>query len=128
MKPAEVELTIYQGSTYHKKFTWETQVSNSGVISKVPVDLTGYTMRMQIRAKITDPEIILELTTENGRINITNPTSGEFSFDLPEAVTSELNFKSAVYDLEVISGPVVNRLLFGSVSLSKECTRPVPVI
>lgn len=129
MKPAEIELTIYQGSTFRKKFTWSTQTKNplGVVVSTDPVNLTGYTMRMQIRPKLADPTVILELTTENGRINILTPaTAGEFSLNLPEEITASLDFKSAVYDLEVVSGTEVNRLLFGQVVLSRECTRPIP--
>ena len=55
MKPAVVNLTIYQGSTFMQEFQWKT--GNPAV----PVDLTGYTARMQIRPKVTDPAKIAEI-------------------------------------------------------------------
>lgn len=117
--PAIVNLTIYQGSTFYESFYW--QVGNPAT----PVDLTGFNMRMQIRSKLKDPFVILELTTQNGGIVITDVVNGGFALSISAIHTANLNFNVGFYDLEVIApdGVTVNRLLSGQVTLSHEVTR-----
>lgn len=118
MKPATIDLTIYQGSTFSQKFQWKTGSP------PVPVNLTGYSARMQIREKLRSPTPIITLTTENGGIIITDPENGIFSLEISAEDTANLNFRSAVYDLEfVYPSGVVRRLIEGSVTLSPEVTR-----
>ena len=118
MKPAVVNLTIYQGSTFMQEFQWKT--GNPAT----PVDLTGFTARMQIRPKITDPTIIATLTTENAGITFTDAVNGKFTMEISATDTSAMEFKNAVYDLEmVMPGGRVKRLFGGGVTLSPEVTR-----
>jgi len=51
----EIPITIYEGGTFDKTFQWR-----SGEIP-APVDLTGFSARMQIRAKLADASPILEV-------------------------------------------------------------------
>lgn len=118
MEPASIDLTVYQGSTFSRVFQWK-----SGNPS-VPVNLTGYTARMQIRERVNSPTSLISLTTENNRIVITNAPQGTFELRISDADTSSLNFKNAVYDLEFVSPTgFVRRLFEGSVTLSPEVTR-----
>jgi hypothetical protein len=120
MKPATLNITIYQGSTYQKSFQWSTGEPSA------PVNLTGCKIRMQIREKYSSPDVILELNTDNGRIVITDPVLGKFAAEISAADTTELRFKAAVYDLEVEfpgTPPKVKRIIQGSVALSLEVTR-----
>jgi len=118
VKPATINLTIYQGSTFTKDYIWKVGEP------AIPVNLTGYTAKMQIREKISEATILIELSTENGRILIPNPIEGHFSFLISATDTSMLSFKNAVYDLELYSpSGVVRRLFGGSVTLSPEVTR-----
>ena len=118
MKPAVVNLTIYQGSTFMQEFQWKT--GNPAV----PVDLTGYTARMQIRPKVTDPTIIATLTTENGGIVFPDAVAGKFMLEISAAATALMEFKNAVYDLEMIMpNGKIKRLFGGTVTLSFEVTR-----
>lgn len=86
------------------------------------VDLTGYTARMQIRLNKSASATIIELTTENGRIVI-DGTNGLITATLVSSDTAALDFNRGVYDLEIITGSTVERLLEGNVTLSKEVTR-----
>lgn len=118
MKPAVVNLTIYQGSTFMQEFQWKT--GNPAV----PVNLTGYTARMQIRSKVADPTIISNLTTENSGITFPDAIAGKFVLEISATATALMDFKSAVYDLEMIMpNGKVKRLFGGSVALSPEVTR-----
>jgi hypothetical protein len=118
MKPATLNITIYQGSTFSQVFQWK-----SGDPS-VPVNLTGYKARMQIREKVDSPNYIVNLTTENGGIIFRDAVNGIFSVEMSDTVTAAMNFKHAVYDIEFVSpGGIVTRLFGGNVALSPEVTR-----
>ena len=52
---ANVPITIVEGGTYNKTFQWKTGTPS------VAVDLTDYTARMQVRAKIKDVDSILDI-------------------------------------------------------------------
>ena len=118
IKPAELDLEIFQGATFRKRLRWTT--GNP----PIAVPLTDWVIRMQIRPKVKSEEMIIELTTENGRIIISNPEDGEFELLITPEDTAALSFNSAVYDLELenLDGEVV-RLLKGMVSLDPEVTR-----
>jgi phage pi2 protein 07 len=118
MKPATLDITIYQGSTFSQVFQWK-----SGSPS-VPVNLTGYTARMQIREKFSSPDYVINLTTENGGIVFRDAVNGTFSIEMSATDTAAMNFKHAVYDIEFVSpSGIVTRLFGGSVTLSPEVTR-----
>lgn len=87
-----------------------------------PVDLAGYTARMQIRPKLEDTTIIKELTTENGGIVINNTTK-TIQLVISATDTAAFTFNSAVYSLELVVATTVIPFATGSVSLTKEVTR-----
>lgn len=87
-----------------------------------PFDITGYTARMQIREKVTSQEVILELTTENGLIEL-NSTLNTIAITIPATVSQDFNYKSAVYSLELVKDGVVIPFAYGNVSLVTEVTR-----
>lgn len=88
-----------------------------------PVDLTGFTARMQIRETVDSATILATLTTENGGITL-GGTAGTVTLLLSATATAAFTFGSAVYDLEIISaGGIVTPLLSGAVTLVKEVTR-----
>lgn len=87
-----------------------------------PVDLTGVTARMQIRAKTDSTEVLHTLTTENGGIILDN-TLKTITLEIDEADTATFSFKSAVYDLEVLKNNDVIPFLTGTILLTKEVTR-----
>lgn len=113
--PAVVyNLEIEQGTTFTQTF-----VKKDG--GGLPVNLTDYTARMQIRPSISSGTVMLELTTENGGILLGGVT-GEITLVFTEANTKALT-RNGVYDLELDSGSTVERLLQGEVIISKEVTR-----
>ena len=113
------DFTIRQGGTLALTITYK-----SGPSPGTPVDISGYTARMQIRATLVSTTVLLELTTENSRIVLTDPTNGVLQLQVTAADTAALDFDRAVYDLELISGAgAVTPILEGIVYLSKEVTR-----
>lgn len=94
--------------------------SGGQLIYKPPVDLTGATARMQIRAQLGGA-VLLELTTENGALAITG--LGTITRTLSAAQTAALAWTEAVYDLEVqYPDGTVQRYLQGAVTVSREVT------
>ena len=77
---------------------------------------------MQVREYTAATTTLLELTTENGRLTITE-AQGIIAASVPAAITAALTFTRAVYDLEIVAGAVVTRVIQGVVDLSKEVTR-----
>lgn len=119
MPAAKLNLTIEQGATWH-----HTLALKAGAGASAPaLDLTGYTARMHVRAELAAPDVLLELTSANGRIVIT-PTQGRVDLTVSAVDTAALEFERAVYDLEIESaGGEVTRVLAGMVNLSRQVTR-----
>lgn len=87
-----------------------------------PIDLAGYTARMQIRSKLEDTTVIKELTTANGGIVIDNTTK-TITLTISATDTSAFTFASAVYSIELVNGSVVTPFAGGTMTLVKEVTR-----
>lgn len=116
MPASEYDLSIEQGATYQIAFTYK---DDAGVAQ----DLTDYTARMQVRASVSAPDVLLELTTENGRIAISG-AEGRIDLVLTAAITTGITWSRGVYDLEIVSpAGEVRRLLRGRVTVSREVTR-----
>jgi hypothetical protein len=80
------------------------------------------TARAQVRAKLDDPLVIIELTTENGGITIDNYMK-TITLTISATDTAALTFNTAVYSLEIIDNGNVNPFCTGTLSLIKEVTR-----
>jgi len=116
MGAGRYDFTIEQGATFKRIMTWKDSSGN-------PIDLTGYQARMQIRPAKDSPGVILTLDTDaNGGIAL-GGNNGRITIEISAARTASLDFKTAVYDLELEKDGNVVRLLEGSVTLSKEVTR-----
>lgn len=101
-----------------------TTYTSGGVVEyNQPVDLTGYTARMQVRDKASSELVLLELTTENSKIII---DTALFTIKLLVSATdtAALTFKTGVYNLELEDAQgVVTRFLAGTVEVIEEVTR-----
>ena len=114
--PARVDLKIYQGSDFSQVVTFLQTAGGT------PVDLTGLTGRMQIRQNVISTDVIMDMTTANGRLTFGGAT-GVVTMTLTATETSTI-LTDGVYDLEfVTSATSASRWLEGLVILSKEVTR-----
>lgn len=77
---------------------------------------------MQVRTDYTAATAILTLTTENGGITL-GGALGTIVLSVAATVTRTLEPGSYVYDLELVSGNVVTRLLQGGFVVNAEVTR-----
>jgi len=124
---AKLNLKINQGETYRHKLRWSDA-------NDVPIDITEYEIRMQVREHVAATEVLLELITNppipdpptgfEGSILLSDPVNGEFTLYLSDSDTSALTWVRGVYDLEMVPlvGDVI-RLIEGTVTVSREITR-----
>lgn len=110
-------LELDAGADEDFDFIWK--IGPSG--SEVPVDMTGCTAKLQVRAKI-GTAVLVELTTENGGIVL--GASGEIELHFTDTHTAALPAK-AIYQMEVtLANGKVRRLLKGYIVTSAELVQP----
>lgn len=88
------DLCIPKGNSWRQSIVWRA--------AGVPVDLTGIRAKMQVRYYPEAPLPLVELSTENDRIQI-NALAGEIKLALAPDTTQGLPVGSFVYDLRTIS-------------------------
>lgn len=123
---ARLCFTILQGATFRRGFRWgsvpyPTRTVNGKLVNAqtclpvpdadlVPVDLTGCTARMQLRVDALAPDVLLELSTTNGRIDLVDGADGWVRFVLDAATTETIPYgdtpparwNEAVGQLEIV--------------------------
>ena len=106
-----------QGSTFQRVITVTHSVSGN---TYEPVDLTGYTARMQIRKKFGGT-VLIELTTDiDGGITL-DEANGIVTVEMTAEQTASID-RSGVYDLELVVGQTVTKILRGQFILNHEVT------
>lgn len=116
MTAATRDIVIEQGAT----FTFPLVYKDS---NDVPVNLTGYTARMQVRRSKASTTAVLTLTTENGSITL-GGSAGTIDIVASAEDTAAIPIKVGVYDLELVSpSGNVKRLIEGEVTISQEVTK-----
>lgn len=129
MAAGRYSFTIEQGATIDFEVVYKD--SNS-----IPIDLTGYQARMQIRPSVNSSTTYITLSSSLGicgtGLNLSGSggnkplSSGSIGVYISAASSSLLDFSEGVYDLEIASGSgdcaVVTRILEGKVRLSKNVT------
>lgn len=108
---------IEQGVYREQQLVWKD-------VTGAPVNLTGYTARMQLRKSKAAPDKLLELTTVNGGIVI-NAVAGSITMIFRETDTAGVPWRGGVYDLELVDARGrTTRLIEGNFEVSAEVTRP----
>lgn len=133
MAAGRYSFTLEQGTTVD----FELQYKDSG---SIPIDLTGYTGKMEIRSTYSGSgETYVTMTSSLGSTynklannaflsfsgsSLNTPTkSGSIGIYIGYEVTNALEFNTeAFYDLEITSGVIRTRLLEGRILLSKQTT------
>lgn len=117
MASFKLKLAIDQGATFRQPLVWK-----SGTPPE-PVNLTGYTAKMQVRPEIASPVVLLTLTTENGGITLGGAT-GTVDLYISAEATAAFGWEEGVYDIEFTApnGDVFRRIS-GTVAISREVTR-----
>lgn len=116
MKTAIYNMTCNQGATFIRPFVFKDKET------EVPHDFSGRIFRMQVRESYDSEETLMELSTTTGTILLDGP-AGSVTLNAPATLTEKLPAIEAVYDVEMVNGPVVTRILQGSLSINPEVTR-----
>lgn len=104
-------LVIDQGTTYSLTIT----VSDA---TGLPVNLTGYTLRSQLRKSYGATSYTAFTTSSE------TPASGELTISLTATQTSALKPGRYVYDVEIVdTNSAVTRVLEGIITVTPEVTR-----
>jgi hypothetical protein len=88
-----------------------------------PVDLDTVTMRAQIRRTYGDPEVLLDFNVEAGTLIKTDAANGRFELHATAGQREDIDVDISVYDVLVFIAGVPERLLQGTVTLSRSVTR-----
>lgn len=104
-----------QGATFQLPLVWR-QANGQ------PVDLTGWTAKMDVRKTKQSPTVLVELSTENGRITL-GGTAGTVELEIPATITAGFEAGAYVYDLDLMNESTVYRLIEGSFVVDGEVTR-----
>ena len=103
--------------------TGYTTYTTGGILEyNTPVNLTGYTARMQIRPTVDSATVLTTLTTENGGITI-NTIDASITLNISATETAAYTWQTAVYGLELVIGTDVVPFANGTLTLVKEVTR-----
>lgn len=124
MKPAFVNLNIYKGQTFRDVVVLEAPDG-----TPLPLLSTYDGARMQVRSYIDSPTVILDLSTTDGAIELTD--DGQIKFNVSSTTTAGLttvyDYEQWVYDLELYTGTgtteTVDKPLMGTVVVWPEVTR-----
>ena len=109
--------TIEQNATFKKRLIWKATTGK-------PVNLTGYTAKLQIRDTALSAAVLFELSTANGRISLT-PVPGVIDLVITDEDTGAISFTSGVYDLNMfLPDGSVRRLIQGKITVSAGVTKP----
>lgn len=116
MVATKQDIAFEQGT----KFQFSVQAKNP---DGTPLNLVGYTGRMQVRPTIDSSTILVTATTAGGEIIINGP-SGIVEVTIGADVTTTYTWLVGYYDLEVLTTAAnVIRLAEGFAALKKEVTR-----
>lgn len=103
--------SIDQGSTFSSVITVEGQ---DGLV----FNLTGYTARGQIRKSYSSA------TAVNFTAAVTSAAEGKITITLSATQTGSLKPGRYVYDIEIVNGDVVLRVVEGQLEVNPRVTRP----
>lgn len=117
MAAGKYDFIIEQGATFQVKFTYQDAALN-------PISLEGCTVRMHARRKINDPEILLDVSTINGKVIMDEAENGIIKMVVSGSETAGFTWRAAVYDIEVTyPDGVIDRILEGKITISLNVTR-----
>ena len=84
-------------------------------------DLTSFTAKMQLRQYAGHPDVLLELSTDNSKINI-NVGTGAVTMIFSSIDSSSISFSEVVYDLVLYNGSLTFAALEGKISIRQAVT------
>ena len=109
------DIVADQGATYSQVFTWKDSDGD-------PVSLVGWTGRMQVRSRVPSATTVLDLTTANGGVTL-GGAAGTVTVSVSAADMADVDAGVYTYDIELVNGSTVERLVMGTFTVRGEVTR-----
>jgi hypothetical protein len=106
---------IKQGEGVTRELFWKNDADDT------PVDLTGFTAKMQAR-KTADTDAVLTLTTENGGI-VLGGTTGKITLVFDDAATAVISAGFYLYDLFLLFNDNPTCFLEGRIEITRRVTQ-----
>lgn len=107
--------TLDQGATYNLVVVYKDD-------NDAPINLNGFSAYMQLRENFDSTTADLTLSTANGAITI-DGALGKITIVATATQTAALTADYYLYDLELVNGPSITRLLQGQITVNSEVTR-----
>jgi hypothetical protein len=118
-----VNITTRSDSDFTRSFTYQYAAVPPST-TPTPIDLTGSSFRMVVRASAKDVGAYLDLSTDNGRITLTNPLLGQFQIMIPKSLYAGMPAGEYVHSLiRTRPDTVVEEVWYGALSHSIGPTR-----
>ena len=92
-----VNLETYSDADFVQSYIYKTAVS------LIPIDITGASLRLMIRARAEDPTVLAECSTLNERITVTDAVGGAFTLRIPVDQLSLIPAGQYVHSLIITS-------------------------
>lgn len=116
MIPGKHDFVCPQGSTFSRTLVYK--------INDVPVNLTGYNARLQVREYYSSLDFLISLDSVSSSVQIyTGGSGGSININIDPSVTSTFVPGKYVYDLEIYTSSNVYRLIEGKFNVTPEVTR-----
>lgn len=126
MPAAKHDLYIEQGATYRRRLVFreaDELDENGEVVPGQPIDLSGYSARMQVRRTQQGAVAIALNSTLDGGLHIDGPL-GQIDIHMTDEQTDVLTPKTALYDIEIESPTGdVTRLMQGKITVDPNITQ-----
>ena len=112
MSAVQADFTVANNETWSLSFTWPG------------VDLTGHTLKMQARDPANLGNVVVELSTDNERLVITDAAGGVWALNLPAPAAAAIAAGSYAYDVldYLANDPRVWRRQVGTVTVEQGVT------
>jgi hypothetical protein len=125
MTAGQYDLVIEQGATFQQVLYWSSNTS-----PPVPMNITGYTAKMQIRSVIGASTALMTLTTGSAGAGpvynsgiILGTTNGQITIYITATDTLAISWVTGVYDLDLVSPTgFITRVVQGNVSVNQTAT------
>lgn len=115
---AIVDIIVANDADFNRQFQYVVASDNT------PIDITGASMEMMLRANAADATAYLRLGTDTGEITINDPVNGLFTVFINQATLAQLAL--GTYDQSNIMtiGPNKIRIWSGTLTNNAGPTRP----
>jgi len=111
---SDIDIVLYQGKTINFEVIWG---------GTTPINVTGFSARMQARQAASATAILAEFSNSNGRISVGN-SNGKFIISMSAADSALLKAAVGVYDFEIVdTAGNVNLVMSGKFQIEPEVTK-----